>query len=217
MNETLELTSNRRRVMEIAAVFFTASGKFIFMDWLQWKLPFILIAITGWTVYVFVRRKQAPGILHYWGFQIDNFGKVLKMVLPFGIISIFAFFLIGLYLDRVNITWNIIPILLLYPIWGTIQQFLVIGIVAGNLKDLKRRDFSDTLIIFVTALLFGVLHYPFYWLILGTFVLALFYGYVYLRARNVYVMGIFHGWLGGLFFYTVLGRDPFEEVFGRFF
>ena len=217
MNETLRFTSNRRRVMEIAAVFFTASGKFIFMDWLQWKLPFILIAIIGWTVYVLVRRKQMPDILHYWGFRIDNFGKVLKMVLPFGIISIIAFFLLGLYLDSINITWNIIPILLLYPIWGTIQQFLVIGIVAGNLKDLKRNKFSNTLIILVTALLFGVLHYPYYWLILATFVLALFYGYVYLRARNVYILGIFHGWLGALFFYTVLGRDPFEEVFGKLF
>ena len=113
-------------------------------------------------------------------------------------------------------TWHIIPILILYPIWGIIQQFLVIALVAGNFKDLKRPVISNSLIIIVTALLFGLLHYPFYWLILATFILALFYGYIYLRARNVYVMGIFHGWLGGLFFYTVVGRDPFAEVFGRF-
>ena len=105
--------------------------------------------------------------------------------------------------------------LIVYPIWGTIQQFLVIGLVAGNVKDSKKNDFPDAVIIFLTALLFGLLHYPFYWLMAGTFVLALFYGYVYLRKRNVYVMGIFHGWLGGLFFYTVVGRDPFEEVFGK--
>lgn len=50
---------------------------------------------------------------------------------------------------------------------------------------------------------------------LGTFLLALFYGYVYLRVRNVFMLGLFHGWLGGLFFYTVVGRDPFLEVFGK--
>jgi uncharacterized protein len=52
---------------------------------------------------------------------------------------------------------------------------------------------------------------------LGTFILALLYGYIYLRSRNLYVLGLFHGWLGALFFYTVVGRDPFAEVFGKLF
>lgn len=215
MTSVLHSISDTRRKTEIAAVFLTGAGKFFFMDWLDWKLPFILIAILGWTGYVLVRRKQMSTILRYWGFRTDNFGQVLRMVLPFGIVSVVAFVLAGFYLERINVTWHIIPVLLLYPIWGTIQQFLVIGLVAGNLKDLKGNKLSHPLIIFITALLFGILHYPFYWLVVGTFVLALFYGYIYLKARNVYVMGIFHGWLGGLFFYTVLGRDPFEEVFGK--
>ena len=66
-----------------------------------------------------------------------------------------------------------------------------------------------------TALVFAGVHYPDRWLILGTFVLALFYGYIYLRMRNVYVMGIMHGWLGALFYYTVVDRDPFIGVFGK--
>lgn len=101
--------------------------------------------------------------------------------------------------------------------WGVIQQFLVIGLVAGNLQDLKEYKLNEFAIIFLTATLFGLVHYPYYWLIAGTFVLALVYGFIYLRARNVYVMGLFHGWLGGLFFYTVVDRDPFAEVFGKLF
>src|SRR5690606_33338082 len=124
-------------------------------------------------------------------------------VLPFGLAAVVIFFCLGFYLGTINLTWHIIPILIIYPIWGTIQQYLVIALVAGNLKDQHSNKFSDAIIIVTTALLFGFLHYPFYWLVLGTFVLALFYGYVYLRERNVYVMGIFHGWLGALFFYTV--------------
>jgi len=212
----IPLLSDRRRLAEITAVFITGAGKFIFMDWLQWRLLFIVVAIAGWSVYVFIRRHQVPGILKLWGFRFDNFTSVLKMVLPFGIASIVTFFVVGFYRGSVNITWHILPILLLYPAWGIVQQFLVIGIVAGNFQDLEQKKFSNLLIIVVTALLFGGLHYPFYWLMLGTFILALFYGYIYLRARNVYVMGIFHGWLGALFFYTVVGRDPFTEVFGKF-
>jgi uncharacterized protein len=216
MISTLILISDRRRVLEIASVFLTGAGKFIFMDWLQWKLPFIAIAILAWSGYVFIQHQQAPGILRYWGFRTDNFRQVLKMVLPFGIISIILFLLIGFYFDTISITWHIIPILILYPIWGVVQQFLVIGIVAGNLKDISRPRFPNMLIIPVTAMLFGGLHYPYYWLMLGTLVLALFYGHVYLKNKNVYLMGIFHGWLGALFFYTVVGRDPFTEIFGKF-
>lgn len=211
------LISDRQRIAEISAVILTGAGKFIFMDWLQWKLLFITIAISGWIIYVSLRRKQIPGILQYWGFRTDNFREVAKIVLPFGMISMIVFFLLGFYFETIDITWHIIPVLVLYPVWGTIQQFLVISIVAGNLKDLKESKFPVPVIILVTALLFGFLHYPFYWLIFGTFLLALFYGYVFLRSRNVYVMGIFHGWLGAMFFYTVVGRDPFAEVFGKFF
>ncbi len=209
------LITDKYRYLEILAVVLTALGKFIFMDWLQWKLPFIVAAIIGWATYVIVRQKQLPGILRYWGFRTDNFRDVLKMVLPFGVISTLVFVTLGFYLRTINFTWHIFPILLLYPVWGTIQQFLVMGIVAGNLKDMAGSRLSHPVIIFTTALLFGFLHYPFYWLIAGTFALALFYGYIYLKARNVYVMGVFHGWIGALFFYTVVDRDPFLEVFGK--
>jgi membrane protease YdiL (CAAX protease family) len=207
--------SDKARLLEIVAVLLTASGKFVFMDWLQWRLPFIVAAILGWTIYVIVRQQRIPGITQYWGFRLDNFGQMLKLVLPIGVTSVAIFFIIGYYRGTVDITWHIVPILILYPVWGTIQQFLLIALVAGNLKDLKVQRLADTAIIFATAVLFGLLHYPYYWLIAATFILAVFYGYLYLRTRNVYVLGIFHGWLGGLFFYTVVGRDPFEEVFGK--
>ena len=47
----------------------------------------------------------------------------------------------------------------------------------------------------------------------GTFILALFYGYVYLKIKNIYALGIVHGWLGALFYYTVVNQDPFADVF----
>ncbi len=176
--------SNRHRYLEIAAVFLTALGKFIFMDWLEWKLPFIIVANIGWTIYVIHHARKVTGILQYWGFSKETFAPVLRMVLPVGIASIIIFFAIGSYRETIRLTWHIIPILILYPIWGTIQQFLVIGLVAGNLKDIKNGT-SSTLIIFITALLFGLLHYPYYWLVLGTFVLALFYGYIYLSKTYI--------------------------------
>ena len=137
------------------------------------------------------------------------------MIVPFGLVAVIAFAGIGLYQATINITWHIIPILILYPIWGIIQQFLLIALTAGNLQDLKSYKLNKQVIIFIAAVLFALVHYPYGWLITGTFILALLYGFIYLKERNLYVLGIFHGWLGGLFYYTVVDRDPFVEMFGK--
>ena len=208
--------SDRRRVLEILAVALTAIGKFIFMDFLNWRLPYVVFAVISWTVYIVSRQKQTNGILKYWGFRMDNFKEALKLMLPFGLLSIITFFVIGSYQDTVNLTWHILPLLVTYPIWGSIQQFLTIGLIAGNLNELKSKRLSKLSIIFITALLFSVVHFPSIWLMIGTFLLALFYGYVYLKIKNIYAMGLFHGWLGALFYYTVVNRDPFQEVFLKF-
>ncbi|MFD1001960.1 CPBP family intramembrane glutamic endopeptidase [Ohtaekwangia kribbensis] len=216
LSDPQHFISDKRRKYEITAVLLMGIGKIIFMDISQWQLPFIAIAIIGWTIYVINQSKRVKGILAYWGFRTDNFGTVARKLLPFGVIAIAIFFIIGYQRHSINFSWHIIPILILYPAWGTIQQFLVVGLVAGNLQHLKVNRTSEAFIITITAVLFALVHYPDYWLIAGTFVLALLYTYIYLRHRNVYVLGLFHGWLGGLFYYTIVGRDPFAEVFGRF-
>ena len=207
--------SNKRRILEICAVILTAIGKFIFMDFLNWRFLFVVVSILLWSTYIFNRSKKQKGILKYWGFRTDNFKTVLKKVFPFGIISIIAFLNIGFIQGTINLTWHLIPILITYPIWGTIQQFLLISLVAGNLQDLKLKEIRSSVIILFSAMLFSIVHYPIGWLMIGTFILAIFYGYIYLRNRNLYVLGLFHGWLGGLFYYTVLNTDPFLQTFGK--
>jgi uncharacterized protein len=206
--------SDKRRSLEILAVVLTAAGKFLFMDFLHWRLAFIIAAIGGWTLYVILENKNNPAILRYWGFRTNNVAEVTRRILPFGVVSILSFVVTGLYLNTINPSWHILPVLVLYPLWGIVQQFLVIALFGGNLQELLRNKSSSWIVIVITALLFGFLHFPYYWLIGGTFVLALLYGYIYSKARNIYVMGIFHGWLGALFFYTVVDRDPFMEIFG---
>ena len=209
--------SNKRRALEISAVILTAIGKFIFMDYLNWRFPFVTVAIISWVSYIIYRKRKQPGITKYWGFRTDNFKLVIKKVLPFGILAVITFFAVGLYKETLNISWHIIPILILYPFWGTVQQFLLIALTAGNLQNMKNQKLNKEIIILLSALLFAVVHYPYLWLIAATFILAIFYGWIYLKERNIYVLGLFHGWLGGIFYYTVLERDPFLEMFGRIF
>lgn len=209
--------SNRRRTLEIIAVVLTAAGKFVFMDYLDWRLQYVACAVGIWTLYILYRHIRQPGILKYWGFRTDNFVDTAGPIWPIALISVIAFFIIGYYQGTLILSWHIVPVMILYPLWGTIQQFLLIALVAGNMQEMQGKRIPTLLIIFTSAVLFGLVHYPIAWLIGGTFMLALFYGYIYLHQRNLYVLGIFHGWLGALFYYTVLNQDPVEEAVKRLF
>lgn len=205
--------SDKVRVLEILAVVLTGIGKFIFMDHLDLRLPYVVFAILAWSFYVWYRYKKDKQVLLDWGFRRDNFKRVLKLILPFAIVSVLTFFIIGYVQGTLNLTWHIFPLLVTYPIWGTVQQFLTIGLVAGNLSTLKTIKFKKISTLLITAILFSLVHYPSVWLLVGTFILAMFYGYIYLKSKNLYVLGLFHGWLGALFYYTVLNQDPFQDVF----
>lgn len=213
---SLKLTrpiSDKVRHIEILGVVLTGIGKFVFVDYLNWRLSFVLVTIILWSTYVFYRFKKDKHALKDWGFRTDNFKSISKFLIPFVVISMILFLVIGYLQGTINLTWHIIPLLITYPIWGSIQQFLTIALLAGNLNELKSTKINKTLVIFITAVFFSIVHYPVGWLMAGTFVLALFYGYIYLKVKNIYALGVVHGWLGAMFYYTVVNQDPFADVF----
>lgn len=207
-------TENKQRLFEIIAVLLTGAGKFIFMDWLNWRAFYVVGACLFWIGFVVYRYRKDKNILEYWGFSKTNFKTTFLFLLPFGLLSVVLFFLIGNYFDTIIINKNIIPILLLYPIWGVIQQFIVVALVAGNLRDMENLNLSNVAIVVLTSLVFAAVHFPFLTLVGGTFLLALVYTMIYLRKKNLYALGLYHGWLGAFYFYTIVGRDPWAEVFG---
>ena len=133
--------SDKSRWFEILAVLTTAIGKFISMDFLEWRLAYILVVILFWGFFIRARLRGNPTLLKHWGFRVDNFKASLKMVI----------------------------------------------------------------------------HLPTPWLVIGTFILSLVYNYIFLRIPNIYSLGVFHGWMAALFFYTVVDKDPFNQVFGFLF
>ena len=73
---------------------------------------------------------------------------------------------------------------------------------------------NKPLLILTGALLFGALHVPDLMLTAGTTVLAFVYVPLFLRHRNVWLLGIVHGWLGSLFYLWALNDDPWLRTFG---
>ncbi len=203
-----------RRIFELTAAVLTGIGKLVLIDVLDQKLLFIVLVSLFWMGYVGHRWRSEPGILAYWGFTKKSFWATFYLLLPYAALGGLCFYLYGSYTGKGIIHWHIIPVFLFYPIWGTIQQFLVVGLVAGNLTDLEDSRLTKPWIVMITAILFSIVHYPSLLLIVGTFVLAIVYTIVYIRNRNLWVLGLYHGWLGCLFYFFALGRDPWLEVFG---
>lgn len=207
------MIKDNTRLLEISLVLITGLGKFLFMDILNWRLPYIVTACLFWIGYVFFRQKKNKEILKYWGFTKTNFSKTFFELLPVAVLAIILFYFLGNHLGTNILNWHILPILLIYPLWGIIQQFIIVGLIGRNLKDYQKIKIPELVIILITATVFAIVHYPFSLLIIGTFFLAIVYTTLYLRGRNLIVLGIYHGWIGAVFFYTILERDPWMEVF----
>jgi hypothetical protein len=203
-----------RRGWEIAAIAGLALGRLLFMVELEWRLPFIAVVIFGIGGYVWNRLRRLPGLRRYWGLTVRGFWSSWLSLLPVAIVLMATFFGYGRYYGTEVVDWSLLVILLVYPLWGIVQQFLALGIFARNLADGWGGGRPDWQVILATGGLFGLIHYPFPLLMVATFALGLAYTWLYLRGYNLIALGIYHGWLGGVFFYTVLGRNSYLEAFG---
>lgn len=214
MQKKLEITE-QTRLLELAALALTGIGKFVFMDWLDLKFLYISVTIVFWIGYIFLRYKENKAILQYWGLNTLHFKKTFSQLFPVALLIVISFIIIGEYIETNILSWHIIPILILYPLWGVIQQFIMIGIFASNLRDMQSVQLPQYIIVILIALIFAGIHYPFLFLIIGTFFLALAYTALFFKNRNLIVMGIYHGWLGAFFYYTIMGQDVLMDVFGK--
>ncbi|HYT94715.1 MAG TPA: CPBP family glutamic-type intramembrane protease [Gemmataceae bacterium] len=88
------------------------------------------------------------------------------------------------------------------------------GIVVTNLERVKGLCERKAVVVILGAILFGLVHVYDARLIVGTTLLELLLTPLFLKYRNVWPLGVLHGWLGGLFYLWVLNRDLWTEAFG---
>lgn len=192
-------------------VILTGLGKILFVDVLDVKFIFIIAAIAFWVIYFLRRVSKNKELIKYWGLSFSSAKETFRIVTIVGLIVLGGFVMYGLFMGTYRFHWHLLVILLVYPIWGLVQQFLMMSLFAGNLKDYESKHFNKALIVVLTSILFSLVHYPSFHLIIATFIMALFYTIVFLRERNIIPLGIFHVVLGGVFYFLVLNRDPWGE------
>ena len=204
--------SEKEKRLEILAVLITGLLKFVLVDWLKLRLFFILFACLFWLIFIYKKYKNDPQILKNWGFQNYNLKQSFLALLPFALFGIAGIIIYGVTTNSALLSWHIIPILVFYPAWGLIQQFLIVGLIAGNLRTPDAGKIADLQIILFTALLFSLVHFPHISLVFYAFVLELILTSIYFKWKNLWSIGLFHGWVSSFFLFFVLGRDLLTEL-----
>jgi len=210
------LKQDTKKWFELLAVTITGLLKIVIMDWLQMRAFYIVGACLFWFIYVFVNYKKNCNLLKDWGFQKKNFRQSFLFLLPVLIVSITLIVIYGLINNTVVLSWNIIIIFLLYPVFGLFQQFMMVGLIAGNLISIEKIRFKKYQVIILTAIIFSLIHYTSIFLMIFTFFLELIFTIVYLKWRNLWTLGLYHGWIATFLLFYVLERDLWMELFKWF-
>lgn len=200
--------ASRRRALELGALALTVGLQFLFYDVLPGRGAFLLATVVGWVGYLAHRIVRRPEALREYGLARDGLGASAAAAGVILLVGTLVCFAIGSRRGGVTLSRNMLWTALLYPIWGILQQVLVQGVAVRNLA----RAIPGAVVVLVAGLLFGLVHLPHLALAAATATLGGVFTLVFLRHRNVWPLGVCHGLLGVLFYYWVLGRDPWWEM-----
>jgi len=162
--------------------------------------------------------RSDKGVLADWGFSKDKLGPAVAASSTVAVLAILGMGVFAFRRGSLSLHLHMIPLLLLYPVWGITQQFLILGIAARNLVRLgggvRPPGIRYWGVSIVSASLFGIVHLPNVMLMAGTFLMGLVFTPMYLRWRNLWPLGIYHGWLAVFAYFWVFNRDPLVGLFG---
>ena len=209
-------SSSLRSALEVAGVIATGGLHLVLVHAFSARAVFIAVSVAAWTSYIWAQLCKDPGLLRIWGFSRLGLRDTLTATTVVAMSAAAIMAIIALSQDALSLQWHMLPLLLLYPIWGLVQQFLVQALVAANLKRAAPAISSTWIVTPICGLLFGIVHLPDLRLAGCTFLLGLVFTPIYLKWRNLWPLGLYHGWLGVLFYFWILRRDPWSEVIRPF-
>lgn len=193
--------------------------------------PIMFSLLLPWLTFQLCRYRCS--ILKSWGFRIDR-DNLRKSF--YGPSIFFLLYMIALVVSCLSTgrrivldNWHMYASLVLYPGWGLVQHFFVQANLTRNLSYFFLGGYDDLdqwedsliakavnekkyipLIITLTlsAVVFSLVHLPAFWTTIATGVLGPFWAFFYLKDRNLFPLGFYHGIQGTLFYYWWKQQDP---------
>lgn len=207
------LRNNSTRWIEFVAVAATGVLHLVFQS-LGAKGLFIGLASVSWMSYVMWRVRQDSSLWAKWGFHTKNLSSAFVWPTVVFVVGVVLMAWYAMAHGRDLWLAHIFVLLLLYPLWGILQQFLVQALGVANLMALFPKQ-GWMVAMPVGIVLFSVIHFPNGLLMIATGLMAGLFIPCYLRDRNLWPLGLYHGWLGTFLYLWVLGKDPWISVFGK--
>ncbi len=180
------------------------------------NICFIVGLCVFWVGYAVVRVWQDPRVLGEWGFRREGLWPTAALCAALFVIIAGGFAAYAAVRGTFQFPLHTLILMLLYPLYGLMQEFIVLGIVVLNLARIPFLRDHTPLLVLLCASLFAAAHLHDIRELAGTFVLELLVIPIYLRYRNLWPIGVLHGWVGGLFYLWVLDRDIWTANFGSF-
>ena len=202
----------RRTQLEVLAVFLTGVLHPVFGRVLHLQAVFIVAALAGWAAYIGLSVWRDASLLHEWGFSSRGLARATLATALAAAVGFLGMGAIARSEGALRVHWHMLPLLLLYPVWGLVQQFLVQAIFVRPLCLGPRALVPPLVGTGIAAVLFAAVHLPGPRLTMATGLLGLVFTPIYLRWRNLWPLGLFHGWLGVAAYFWLLQRDPWAEL-----
>ena len=165
---------------------------------LRYIAPWAWIGIVVFLILTHVLRGERAESL---GFRRSNFATCAELLAPAVLLLAMLLIATGLLFQTIR-KMSLEQVLLLlvgYCIWGMFQQYLLNGYLANRLAALS----AERRVPLIAATAFSAAHLPNWFLMTVTFVLGYYSTHLYIKHRNVYVLGIAHGIIGSLLFVVV--------------
>lgn len=210
MSNQSAIALDRRGWIELGAALATAGVHVLPLERLYPEVLEIVLMVVGWGLYLawtFVRHREEVHAMGWTRRRVGPASLASFAVLASGTL---AAAIVGAEHERLALHGHMIPLALLYPVYGLFQQGLVLGVVARRLDSVMAG--RPVITVVATALVFAAVHAPDTLLVIGTCVLGLILTPIYLRWRNLWPLGFVHGWLAIPVYFWVVGNDPWAAV-----
>lgn len=182
------------------------------MDWLNFRILYITSISFFWIGYIFLYHRSGNRIAES---PLFGFIQSIIALLPIIIITGFASFIYTDFNGDVINFRHFIFVLILYPLWGIIQQYIMLEVVFKLVERLYGGKASYYTLMFSVSALFSIIHYPSTFLMIFTFCLEVLFIHIYFRWHNLTAIGIAHGWIATFVLFFVMERDLWMELIFR--
>lgn len=184
----------------VAAALWIASS---LLGWPLWiGIGAISVALVGQVTWARFRGRER---LSDFGVRADNFARAAAPV--FAVTAALAAAALAVAAARRTPLHlgSLLPMLVLYPLWGIAQQTVIQGVIHRRLVQLGTPRAAA---IGITAVVFASLHVANRSVLVATLAMGFVWSWSFARWPNAVVIGISHGVLAALAYPILFGENP---------